>query len=86
VDLLLTDVELPGGSGPSLARELAAQRPGLKVLFLSGHAHYALEAHGLVPETILEKPFPLSVLAERVRLVLDGDQPPLPRGSERNEK
>jgi CheY-like chemotaxis protein len=86
VDLLLTDVELPGGSGPRLARTLGAERPGLKVLFLSGQAHYALEAHGVAPETILEKPFPLAVLAERIRIVLDGGQPPLPSGSERNEK
>jgi signal transduction histidine kinase/CheY-like chemotaxis protein len=86
VDLLLTDVELPGGSGPRLARELCARRAGLKVLFLSGQAHYALETHGLRPDTILEKPFPLGVLAERIRLVLDADQAPLPTGSERNEK
>jgi two-component system cell cycle sensor histidine kinase/response regulator CckA len=86
VDLLLTDVDLPGGSGPRLARELGAERPGLKVLFLSGQAHYALEAHGVAPETTLEKPFPLAVLAERIRIILDGGQPPLPRGSERNEK
>jgi CheY-like chemotaxis protein len=86
VDLLLTDGELPGGSGPRLARELGATRPGLKILFLSGQAHYALEAHGIAPETILEKPFPLALLAERIRLALEADQAPRPMGSERKEK
>jgi CheY-like chemotaxis protein len=86
VDLLLTDVELPGGSGPRLARELGAARPGLKILFLSGQAHYALEAHGVAPDAILEKPFPLALLAERIRLVLEGSQAPRPMGRERNEK
>jgi two-component system, cell cycle sensor histidine kinase and response regulator CckA len=86
LDLLLTDVELPGASGPLLAKQLAAERPGLKVLFLSGQAHYALERYSVSPADILEKPFPLAVLAERVRVALDRDQPPPPRGSDRKEK
>ena len=86
LDLLLTDVELPGASGPQLAKQLAADRPGLKVLFLSGQAHYALEKHGVSPADILEKPFPLAVLAERIRLALDGDQAPSRSGSDRKEK
>jgi PAS domain S-box-containing protein len=86
VDLLLTDVDLPGASGPRLARRLAAERPGLKVLFISGQAYFALEKHGVSPGDILEKPFPLAVLAERIRLALDRDQPLPPRRSERKEK
>ena len=86
LDLLLSDVELPGASGPQLAKQLAADRPGLKVLFLSGQAHYALEKHGVSPADILEKPFPLALLAERIRLALDRDQGPPRSGSDRKEK
>ncbi len=86
LDLLLTDVDLPGTKGPPLARQLASARPGLKVLFLSGHPHYAIESHGVTPADILEKPFPLGRLAERIRLALDRDQAPPRSGSDRKEK
>jgi PAS domain S-box-containing protein len=86
LDLLLTDVELPGASGPRLAKQLAAKWPGVKVLFLSGQAQHALEAHGVPPADILQKPFPLALLAERIRLTLDRDQRPPRSGSDRKEK
>ena len=42
VDLLVTDLVLPGMSGPELAERLRRRRPGLKVLFMSGYADDAL--------------------------------------------
>lgn len=54
IDLVLTDVTMPGISGPQLAGRLLADRPGLKVLFMSG---YAGEASGVSAEQFLEKPF-----------------------------
>ena len=44
VDLLITDVNMPGMRGPELAQRLLASRPGLKVLYVSGYADKALEA------------------------------------------
>jgi PAS domain S-box-containing protein len=71
-DLLVTDVILPGRNGWELAEELAARRPGLRVLFMSG---YAAQHSGepLLPfeAPLLEKPFAPDELLRRVREVLD---------------
>ncbi len=68
IDLLLTDVMMPGLTGPQLATRLAAQQPGLPVLYMSGYPEGALaEVAGLQIETdFLSKPFNSSVLAARV--------------------
>ncbi len=80
VDLLVTDVGLPGASGHELAERMAARRPGLKVLYLSGSGRETLEARGVPAGTILEKPFPLADLAERIRVLLgDGQEARAPR-------
>ena len=78
VELLLTDVILPGKNGRELAEALRRREPGLKVLFQSGHAGEAVARHGLVEtETaVLQKPFTLDALARKVRAVLD--EPPRP--------
>jgi two-component system cell cycle sensor histidine kinase/response regulator CckA len=68
IDLLVTDVLMPGLSGPELAARLTALRPGLRVLYLSGHPDSALEATG----TVLEKPVGLDALAQAVRAALEG--------------
>jgi two-component system cell cycle sensor histidine kinase/response regulator CckA len=71
--LLLTDVVMPGLSGPNLAARLLQQNPRLRVLYMSGYSEDAAAAHGTfwggVP--LLQKPFTASQLAERVRLALD---------------
>ena len=71
--LLLTDVVMPGISGPNLAARLLQQNPRLRVLYMSGYSEDAAAAHGTfwggVP--LLQKPFTSAQLAERVRLVLD---------------
>ena len=72
-DLLVTDIVMPGLSGPELAKRLTEQDPSLRVLFMSGYTEAADEAHGnyLAGVPFLQKPFTAGKLAERVRLVLD---------------
>jgi len=73
IHLLLTDVVMPGISGPNLARRLAASHPGMKVLFLSGYTdEYIVRHHGLEPGiALLQKPFTTETLSRKVREVLD---------------
>ncbi len=79
LDLVITDVVLPGMSGNEMARRLARDRPDVPVLFVSGYAEHHLTREGVLgPEVrFLEKPFTPRQLAERVREVLDGP----PRGT-----
>jgi len=76
IDLLLTDSIMPGMSGPALAQQLRSQRPGLKVLFMSGYTDDAIVRHGLlgVTEAFLQKPFTPDSLARKVREVLDAKE------------
>ena len=70
-DLLLTDVVMPRINGWELARQLAAKRPGLRCLFMSGYAAEVL-APGLERGThFIQKPFSIQDLAARVREALD---------------
>jgi len=72
IHLLVTDVVMPGMSGRELMRRLAAVRPNVKVLYMSGYSDEAVERHGVLdPGTaFMQKPFTPSVLARRVREVL----------------
>jgi CheY-like chemotaxis protein len=73
IDLLMTDVVLPGASGPKLADRLAVSRPDMKVLFVSGYTADAL-VHGDLHRTdfaFLSKPFSLNTLARKIRTILD---------------
>ena len=74
VDLLVTDVVMPGLSGPELAERLVAAWPDLKVLYITGYAEEAIQRRGALPAggALLEKPFTAQQLAERVRLALAG--------------
>jgi two-component system, cell cycle sensor histidine kinase and response regulator CckA len=73
IHLLLTDVVLPGMSGPALASRLAAIRPALKVMYMSGYPEDAIVRRDLLdPETVfLPKPFTLETLVRKVRENLD---------------
>jgi two-component system cell cycle sensor histidine kinase/response regulator CckA len=73
IDLLLTDVVMPGGTGPDLARRLTAVRPGLKILFISGYPEHGSSANGSVLDAgvpFLQKPFTRDLLLEKVREIL----------------
>ncbi len=69
VHLLLSDVALPGMTGPQLARRVRELRPGVRVLFLSGFLHDIALPGGGGP--FLAKPFTPEALVRKVREVLD---------------
>jgi two-component system, cell cycle sensor histidine kinase and response regulator CckA len=74
IDLLLTDVILPGMTGRALAEKCQARQPSLRVLFTSGYPDDVITHHGKVDENVdfLAKPFGPEALAQKVREVLDG--------------
>jgi two-component system, cell cycle sensor histidine kinase and response regulator CckA len=73
VDLLLTDVVLPGKSGRALACDLRSRQPSLVVLFVSGYAMQLSEIEAARPvEAFLPKPFSAAALLRKVRQMLDG--------------
>jgi len=73
VDLLLTDLIMPGMSGKELADRLTAAHPRLRVLFMSGYTGDVISRQGMLSEdvTVLEKPFSSESLLRRVRAGLD---------------
>ena len=73
IDLLLTDVVMPGGSGPDLSTWLVKGRPQLKVLYMSGYTDEAIVHHGVLDAGIafLHKPFTAQALGLKIREVLD---------------
>jgi PAS domain S-box-containing protein len=76
VDLLLSDIVLPGGmSGPEMVRHAKQGRPDLKVMFMSGYADSSVRPLGDLGESfeIMAKPFTKRQLAHRLRAVLDAD-------------
>ncbi|MES1208798.1 MAG: ATP-binding protein, partial [Pseudomonadota bacterium] len=78
IDLLVTDMTMPGGSGPELAQQLRLRLPRLLTLYISGYTETTIARRGaLSPGTaILAKPFAARVLVHKVREVLDGEQRP----------
>jgi signal transduction histidine kinase len=73
LDLLLTDVVLPGMNGRQLAEEIKRRQPEVRVLFMSGYAPDAMVQHGQIePGTeVIQKPVTQQMLAERIRQVLE---------------
>jgi CheY-like chemotaxis protein len=74
IDLLITDVGLPGGmNGKEMADLARKSRPDLKVLFITGYAENAAVSNGhLEPGMhVLSKPFPLDTLAARIRSIIE---------------
>jgi PAS domain S-box-containing protein len=73
IHLLVTDVIMPGISGPEVAQRLAASRPGMKVLYASGYTDDAIAQHGVLDAAtaFLQKPYNASALETKVREILD---------------
>jgi len=79
IDLLLTDVIMPGANGPELAAQITKLLPDVRVLYMSGYTENAVD-RGVMLDTsinLLQKPFSLPALRDRVREVLDSEPIPL---------
>jgi len=78
IDLLVTDVIMPEGSGPALAERLRRQRPDLRVLYMSGYTDETLAPRnvGAPGSAFIQKPFDAGQLEEAVRDVLDAGWTP----------
>jgi CheY-like chemotaxis protein len=76
MNLLLTDVVMPGMSGGDLAHRLREKFPELKVLYMSGYTHNVIAHHGVLEKHVhlIQKPFTGKDLAKKVREVLDRKQ------------
>ncbi|MGF6208870.1 CheY-like chemotaxis protein [Pseudomonas frederiksbergensis] len=72
VDLLVTDVGLPGMNGRQLAEIARQHRPDLKVLFMTGYAEKAAERQGFLEEgmDMVAKPFSIDLLANKIRTMI----------------
>jgi nitrogen-specific signal transduction histidine kinase/CheY-like chemotaxis protein len=74
LDVLLTDVVMPGMTGRELADQIVARYPQTKILYMSGYTDDAIGNHGLHGQTlrVMQKPFTHDTLARRVREAIDG--------------
>jgi PAS domain S-box-containing protein len=72
VDLLITDIIMPGLGGPALVERLGPSVPDMRVLYITGYSEEAIRLEGMLPAggDLLEKPFTAHELAERVRQTL----------------
>jgi CheY-like chemotaxis protein len=71
IDLLLTDVVMPGMSGAELRDKIVAIRPGIKILFMSGYTENVIAHRGVLREGVhfIQKPFSMRDIAAKIRQV-----------------
>jgi CheY-like chemotaxis protein len=83
IDLLLTDLVMPGMGGRELAAAMTGQVAGLRVIYMSGYSQDAIESHGVLDSgtAFIEKPFTTKALADKVREVLDSSPIFIPTAS-----
>jgi CheY-like chemotaxis protein len=76
IDLLLTDIVMPGLDGRELAAQILALRPGLKVLFMSGYTDDVILHRGVSIQgaLLVQKPFTRNVLLQKIRETLDSQE------------
>lgn len=74
IQLLLTDVVMPGMNGKQLEEQIRKEAPGIKTLFMSGYTANVIAERGVIDEGVhfIHKPFTINGLAKKVRAVLDG--------------
>lgn len=72
IDLLITDVVMPGMNGAELRDRVESIRPGIKVLFMSGYTADIIIHHGVLDDDVyfIQKPFTMDDLARQVRAAL----------------
>jgi two-component system cell cycle sensor histidine kinase/response regulator CckA len=75
IDLVISDVVMPGMDGPAVVKEIRKSNPGMRVIFMSGYAEPTFRKDGDKPEDchFLSKPFTLKQLTEKVKEVLEQD-------------
>jgi two-component system cell cycle sensor histidine kinase/response regulator CckA len=80
IDLLVTDVVMPEIDGHELAQRLLAQRPDLRVLYISGYTPEVVRGKGVLTqqESFLQKPFTAAALTQAVRELTAGSPPASP--------
>ncbi|MFA5908841.1 MAG: response regulator [Vicinamibacterales bacterium] len=80
IDVLLTDVVMPGASGQELTRQLLERHPALRVIYMSGYTDDAIAQHGVLNPGVafLRKPFTSETLSRKLREVLARTAPVVP--------
>ena len=79
IHMVLTDVVMPGMSGPQLTGQLIHLHPKMKVLYMSGYTDNAVLHHGVLEEGVnyIQKPFTIDGLMKKMREVLDKNSSPI---------